>query len=164
MRRAVDCYRRALEEQPQSVPAMAGLAELLGAKLSQWEEAIALYRQIVEVNSTSPEAYTQLGIGLREIGKVEEAIAQFNRAIDISAGHTKAYAHLGLALQDLGKIEDAYSIFNFPGLVAKYPFSEVEGWESVSAFNEDLTKYVYQHPTLLQDRPGKPINRGRQTF
>lgn len=161
---AIDTYDRALKQQPKSIPAMAGLAEILGAKQSKWDEAIALYRKILDSNRNSPEAHTQLGIGLREAGDVEAAIAQFSQAIEINPVHTKSYAHLGLALQDVGKISEAESIFNYSGLVSKYQFGEVEGWESLDAYNADLAKYVCQHPTLLQDRPGKPINRGRQTF
>ncbi|NEQ74295.1 MAG: tetratricopeptide repeat protein [Okeania sp. SIO2C9] len=98
------------------------------------------------------------------MGKSEEAIAQFEKAIKINHRHIKAYAHLGLALQDVGKKSEAESIFDCSELVAKYQFANVEGWENLAAYNSDFKDYIVRHPTLLKDRPDKPINRGSQTY
>ncbi|MGB3207757.1 MAG: 2OG-Fe(II) oxygenase family protein [Crinalium sp.] len=97
------------------------------------------------------------------MGDFSGAIAQFEQARKINSRHTKAYAHLGLALQNHGKIEESKSIFDYSELVAKYQFDSLEGWESIKDYNAALHKYIYAHPTLLKDRPGKPINKGSQT-
>jgi tetratricopeptide (TPR) repeat protein len=158
---AVECYKQAIKHDPNSIKAMSSLAEILG-KQSQWEEAIKLYHRIIEIDSNA-DAYTHLGIALGEIGDVSGAIAQFEQTRKINPRHTKAYAHLGLVLQKHEKIEEAKSIFDYSELVAKYQFDSVEGWNSIKDYNAALHKYIYAHPTLLKDRPGKPLNKGRQT-
>lgn len=43
-------------------------------------------------------------------------------------------------------------------------FDPVEGWPSAAAFNAELARYIYTHPTLMRDPPGKAIRQGSQTL
>lgn len=160
---AIECYKAALKQDQNSVNAIAGLAEVFGKK-SDWKTVFQLYQKILKLDSNSADAYAKLGISLREIGKSKEAIPQFEKAISINNRHIKAYANLGLALQDVGKQSEAKFIFDYSELVAKYQFTSIEGWQNLTAYNHDLKDYIVRHPTLLKNRPGKPINKGSQTY
>ena len=164
---AIASFERAIACEPQSVKAIKALASLAEIKSQQykWLDAINIYRRILDIDPNSVDALVSLGIALRQTEDVEEAIAHLERARQIEPANVKAYAHLGLALQDRPLASpEAAAIFDYPGLVAKFPLTEVEGWESVSAYNSDLKDYIYNHPTLVPDRFGKPLYNGRQTY
>ncbi|AFY70382.1 Tetratricopeptide TPR_2 repeat-containing protein [Thalassoporum mexicanum PCC 7367] len=176
---AIDSYQTVLTHAPNSLSAMAGLAEIY-AKQSQWPEAIALYEKMLVQDNSLADTHASLGIALNANGEIDRAIAQFEQARQLNPQHIKAHAHLGLALQT-SKSQQANEIFDFERLVVSYPLDQAIGsdihrseqvnrdatetsWRSIADFNAALAKYVYQHPTLLRDRPGKPINYGQQTY
>ncbi len=168
-------YDRALQLEPQSYRAIMGLAELLVAQ-EHWQEAIPLYQQILQTNldrgdrTNQPielqEARTHLGIALSAMGDLTGAIAQFEQVLETNPRHIKANAHLGLAYHNLqdDRSQLANSIFDWEQLVSCDRLSVPEGWSDLSQFNAQLCDYVYQHHTLLADRAGKPIVKGKQTY
>jgi uncharacterized protein (TIGR02466 family) len=169
-REAEAYYRQALELAPNSPKAMMGLADLLGAQ-EQWQSAILLYEQIVQTNADNTdlrsEAIAQLGIALRATGDLAGAIAQFEQVLQTNPQHIKANAHLGLALQ----LQENYAlqfspqaIFNYEQSVKRYQLKVPQGFDDLQEFNTQLQDYIDRHPTLLADRAGKPINRGKQTY
>ncbi|MBW3002500.1 protein kinase [Candidatus Woesearchaeota archaeon] len=55
------------------------------------EEAIALYRQAIEFDSTLAQVYNNLAVSYRHLGKTEEALENFDRAIELDPKLGKAY-------------------------------------------------------------------------
>ena len=53
------------------------------------------------------EAYSNLGITLRDLGRLEEAEASYRRALEIKPDFAKAHCNLGDTLRDLGRLEEA---------------------------------------------------------
>ena len=53
------------------------------------------------------EAYNNLGLALKEQGKLEEAIVVLIKALSIIPDYTEAYNYMGIALKEQGKIEEA---------------------------------------------------------
>ncbi|NJL42912.1 MAG: hypothetical protein HC935_05185 [Pseudanabaena sp. SU_2_4] len=100
------------------------------------------------------------------MGDLPGAIAQFEAVLANNPRHIKANAHLGLTYQDWhdDTSQLAKSLFDWENLVSCDRLSVPTGWADLSQFNAQLCNYVYQHPTLLADRPGKPIIRGQQTY
>jgi uncharacterized protein (TIGR02466 family) len=163
-------YRQALELAPNSPKAVIGLAELLGAQ-EQWRSAIPLYEQILQTNTDNidlrSQAHAQLGIALQATGDIEGAIAQFEQVLQTNPQHIKANAHLGLVLQSQDNYTGQSSpqvIFNYEQLVKRYQLEVPQDFDNLPEFNAKLRDYIYQHPTLLADRAGKPINKGKQTY
>jgi uncharacterized protein (TIGR02466 family) len=171
-------YKQALQLEAYSPKAIMGLAELLGVQ-EQWQEAIPLYEQILQTSTHTSdlqaEVRAHLGIALRAVGNITDAIAQFEQALQTNPRHIKANAHLGLALQDRRDRaspstyqeptqRSVQSIFDWEQLVSSNCIATPDGWNDLQDFNTQLRDYVYQHPTLLADRAGKPINRGQQTY
>jgi tetratricopeptide (TPR) repeat protein len=71
------------------------------------EEAARFLSGAVAIRPRSYAAHNDLGLALRDHGKLEEAIAQYHEAIRIKADHFKAHHNLGLALSDQGKLAEA---------------------------------------------------------
>ncbi len=57
------------------------------------------------------EYHYNLGLALRQQGKVEEAIKNFQKAIEINPKYALAYQNLGHALHNQGKVEEAIKNF-----------------------------------------------------
>ncbi|WP_019499080.1 tetratricopeptide repeat protein [Pseudanabaena sp. PCC 6802] len=163
-------YRKAIELAPNAPKAIMGLAELLGSQ-EQWRSAIPLYEQIVaddeDRSDLQLEARAQFGIALRAMGDLTGAIAQFEQVLHTNPQHIKANAHLGLTLQLQENCTTQFSpqtIFNYEQSVKRYQLEIPQGFKDLQEFNAQLRDYIYQHPTLLADRAGKPINKGKQTY
>jgi tetratricopeptide (TPR) repeat protein len=63
------------------------------------EEAIAHFREAVQLNPESAEAHSNLGAGLGLQGKLDEAIVHFRRALQIDPDHVNARENLRKALR-----------------------------------------------------------------
>ena len=56
---------------------------------------------------TTPIAHTNLGIALRDQGKLDEAIAEYRKAIRLKPDLAEAHHNLGIALASQGKLDEA---------------------------------------------------------
>jgi tetratricopeptide (TPR) repeat protein len=78
------------------------------------EEAIALYRQIIQKDpafATGFDVYTDLGHALRKQGKVKEAIATYQAAIQHHAeSQSEAYEALSEILKQQGRDKKAEAV------------------------------------------------------
>ncbi len=108
--RAIDCYRRALEVDPDYVDAICGLAEVLDAE-KRHDDAVALYRKAVELRPGHPQTLTALGTTLVGAGKHPEAIELFRQAVTLAPADAAAHLCLGTALEEIGRIAEAESAF-----------------------------------------------------
>ena len=52
-------------------------------------------------------AHNNLGVALRDQGKLEEAVAEFRTAIRLNPDYAEAHYNLGFALHSQGKLEEA---------------------------------------------------------
>ena len=77
------------------------------AQSNQLDQAIACFREAVNINPEYVDAYYNLGIALDQQEKSEEAIASFERAIQINPEYTNAYYNLGLILTRQDKYAEA---------------------------------------------------------
>lgn len=155
-------YGRVLERQPGSVAGRAKMAELL-AKRERWDEAIDRWREILEVEPGRADVRASLGVGLRSVGRLADALAELRRAVELDPRHVAASAHLGLALGEAGETEELRRVFDPDALVTRGVLGCPDGWSDGASFEEALADHVLRHPTLMRDRFGKPIHRGRQT-
>ena len=61
----------------------------------------------LELKPDYPDAYNNLGISLKELGRFDEAEVYLRRAIELNPQFAEAYNNLGNALKELGRIEEA---------------------------------------------------------
>ena len=74
-------------------------------------EAEALYRQILAVQSDHPDAWHNLGLSLSQRAQWGEAVAAFRRAIELNPDFTSAHFNLGNTFKDQGHADEAITAY-----------------------------------------------------
>ncbi len=103
---AVQEYRRAVElsgHDGQMVFALANAAYKAGLK----DEALEMYRNLVEKDKTIPDAYANMAIIKLESGKVQDALDVLRKGLKEHPNATVLFAPYGLALAVSGNYHDA---------------------------------------------------------
>lgn len=90
-------------------------AELKEKKLAMpkvdYEEKIARYKQIIELDPADVLGYFSLGTVYLEAGRKREAMDTFEKAVSVNPDHTASYDGLGQALEGLGDLEKAADVY-----------------------------------------------------
>jgi hypothetical protein len=80
-------------------------------KLGRYQEAVAAFRMVVQINPNSALGYFKLGDGLALIGEYDEAKEQYKMAIDKDSSLLEAYVNLGVLLTMTEDNEQALKVF-----------------------------------------------------
>ena len=160
---AIALYRRAVALAPSLAQAQVNLGTALHARGDTAEGAAAM-RRALALDARNPQIAANLAQMLRQIGDAAGAEAAFRQALALDPAHAFAKAHFSVFLQQIGKREEARALLDYSRLLRMPRIGLVEGWPSVAAFNADLGRHIYGHPTLMPDPPGKAIRSGRQTL
>jgi len=105
---AIDCYRRALDLDPDFFPAHANLATELLA-LGDTAGALEHYRRAVDLRPDIAQLHDNLGNALRVAGDPQAAAACHRKAIELLPDLASAHSNLGAALLAAGDLEGAIS-------------------------------------------------------
>src|SRR5271157_1483696 len=76
---------------------------------NQFGEAIAVWRNALEMDPSDGKAHLNLGYSLGQTGRLREALAEYRKACDLSPDDPIAFADLALALRLDGKPDEAIS-------------------------------------------------------
>jgi len=102
MRRSDPGYRMELLEKAVSrYPNNAGAWVLLGhayGDSGRVAEAVAVYENVVAIDSDRPDIWTKLGLQYTQAGRPEKALEAFNRAISLNPTHEAAHLYKGALL------------------------------------------------------------------
>lgn len=103
---AVQCYRHAIEADPEFAPAHfnLGLLHLAGAR---YQEAEAAFRATLRLRASFPEAWVALADALEEQGRDAEALEALNRAIAQRTDYEGALMNASVLLQKMGRLNEA---------------------------------------------------------
>jgi tetratricopeptide (TPR) repeat protein len=77
----------------------------------QLNEAIANYREALEIKPDVAEVQSNLGNALLREGNVEEAIVHLQKALQIDPAYAEAYNHMGSALMKKGQAGEAIGYY-----------------------------------------------------
>jgi Flp pilus assembly protein TadD len=77
------------------------------AEQGKLPEAIAEYREALQLKPDYPEAHNNLGNALAGQGNLEAAIAEYREALQLKPDYPEAHNNLGAALARQGKLEEA---------------------------------------------------------
>ena len=160
---AIALYQRAVALAPDLAQAHVNLGTALHARGDAAGGAAAMRRALV-LDGGNPQIEANLAQMLRQTGDVAGAEAAFRRALALDPAHAFAKAHFSIFLQRIGRREEARTLLDYPKLLRTRRLGQVEGWPSPAAFNAELARHIYGHPTLMPDPPGKAIRQGRQTL
>ena len=81
------------------------LNEEYGAR--RYEESLAVYEQILEMNPHDAYAYSGKGAVLSDLNRFDEALAAYEKAIQLRPDNADAYIGKGDVLKRMGRIEEA---------------------------------------------------------
>jgi len=91
---------------------MAEVADIMNEAVGrQWagrnDEAVASYRQLLQVDPDQAEVYVNMGIALRAQGRAGEAAACYKQAIQLKPEFVEAYYNLANVLKEQGRFAEA---------------------------------------------------------
>ena len=82
--------------------------KLLGGALQmQSKNALPAFQKVAELMRDDAEAHYNLGIVLKEAGRLDAAVASYRRAVELKPDYAEAHSNLGNALKDLGQLDEA---------------------------------------------------------
>ena len=76
-----------------------------------WTMRVACYRRALELKPDYAEAHNNLGVALKDQGKLDEAVACYRRALELKPDYAEAHYNLGNALKDQGKLDEAVACY-----------------------------------------------------
>jgi tetratricopeptide (TPR) repeat protein len=103
---AAAVYRRALEADPELVPAIINLANLYYAE-DQPEAAQGLYERAVRLEPDTFEAHFNLGNVHHDAGRFEDARLCYLRALALNPAYAEGHFYLAVTLEKLGRPGEA---------------------------------------------------------
>lgn len=77
------------------------------AALKKFAEAEKCFQSALQLSPRRPDTYFNLGVAMKELGRLEESITMYRRAIELKPDYADAHNNLGMILKDLGNIDDA---------------------------------------------------------
>ena len=152
-------YRKAIERQPNYIPAYVNVAHLLSA-LRREQEADGVLRRGLERNPKSSDLEHALGLSLVRQKRVDEATAALARAAKLAPDNARYGYVYAVALQSGGKLDEAIWVLDdvhqrHPGdidtLVALVTFNRDGGHPTAALkFARELQELMPNNPTVDQ--------------
>ncbi len=144
---ALDSYLKALELDPDIVPARVGAGILL-SQAGEYPEAKGQLLRAVELDSTYEKAYYNLGLVYSEEGRPDSALMMMQKAVELKPGYALARVGVASALYELGDLEAAGPLLSALGQDASLP----QGARSQVAF---LLGFLPSRRAWLDGRDGE---------
>ena len=136
---------------PRPVAHAACLVLLVGLGALTWLQSRTygsdetLYRLTIEQNPACWMAYNNLGVLLKQQGKLDAAMACFRQSLELNPANANAHNNLGTTLQRLSRLDEAFACYQ-KALQARPRFSEaylsLGNWYSAQGqFDEAIKNY-----------------------
>ncbi|MDT9204515.1 MULTISPECIES: tetratricopeptide repeat protein [unclassified Limnospira] len=118
------------------------------------EEAIALYRQVIDINPHLAWAYHGLGNALAKQGNLDEAVACYSEGLKINTHSAWLFYSLGEALAELGDLEAAVEYLKKAIELQPdcYKFYNTLGWVLMQQKNFDDALNSYNQAIKLNSK------------
>ena len=92
---AIEALQIGIEELPTHQPYYTQLGDLL-SMMGNYEVALGLLQESVELNDSDSEARIKLGFVLMQLDRMDEAMSEFQEALDLGSESTvDVYVHMG---------------------------------------------------------------------
>jgi tetratricopeptide (TPR) repeat protein len=160
---AIACFARAAELAPDLAQAHVNLGAALYGK-GALAPALGAIRRALELAPDKPLTHVNLAQTLQASGDLAGAEAAFRKALALDPSLTAAKAHWSIALRQMGRWEEGLALLDYAHLLKTRHLKEVRPWPTVAAFNAELARYIYRHPTLMRDPPGLSTTHGDRSL
>lgn len=181
--RAIACYRRAIQSQPNLTNAYLRLGEILESQNNQ-KGAVACYRQAAKHNPDNAQIYIFLARILTKEENWERVISCYRQVIKLKPGDAEVYHNLGDALTKQSQWQEAIAAYQ-KAIALKPDFSwshnnlgdallQVQEWQAAASsfrkaieLNPDFPWSYYKLGNILSeledwDEAVKAYSRARQ--
>jgi tetratricopeptide (TPR) repeat protein len=154
--------KSALEVRPDSLSARNLAAAALKA-LGQQDEITILYRQGILHSPKCGKLYHELVVHHLERANTKDALSVCNEWLEAIPGDTSGLAIKATVLQEAGAQGDLDQLIDFDRFLQVRELDSAPGYNKLIEFNEALSNYILQHPTLAEDPKGHATKSGRHT-
>jgi Flp pilus assembly protein TadD len=107
----IDTLRKNLDRLPDRSASLAYLGNLY-ALTGRVAEAIACFKEVLQIDPSSPGSHNNLGVAYAKLGNVEEAVRHFAQALQLDPSDAKVHYNEGLVLARAGRLEEAIDHFS----------------------------------------------------
>lgn len=150
---ALDNYTKALEKEPDNLPALQSVARLQ-LRQDQYAQAIETYQKVIRV-SPSAENYSELASAQQKSGQLNEAKTSIQKAISLDPNVPRYRNNLAGVLVSLGRSDEAVKELQgiFPPAVANYNVAYLHFMnKNMAATQQHLQLALQADPNLQQAR------------
>ncbi len=136
------------------------------------EEAIACYRQAVEMNPEYAEAWNSMGNMFRDQVKPREAMTCYRKALEINPNYVQACNNLGIVLEDQERIDEAILCYReamridpnygqaYSNLLPQMQLiCDWQGYEALSGKLDELTEHALKAGKKALEDPFTSLTR-----
>ena len=123
-----------LKQFPNSV-VLYKISGGINVGLKQFDAGIGSFKHALKIKPDYAEAYYNMGLALKEQGKVEEAIDAYKKAISIKPDYAEAYNNMGNVLQSKNDLEGA-----------------IKSYKQAVQIKPDFAEAFYNTGNALQDK------------
>ena len=106
LQEAEQIYRQVLEVEPNNSDALH-LLGVIAYQVKNYDVAVDLISQAIQINDTAPNFYNSLGNALSDQGKLEEALACYRQVLALDPNFAEAYRNLGVVFKNQGLLDEA---------------------------------------------------------
>jgi len=111
LRRAEECYRAILKENPAHPDALH-LLGTIAFQAGKPADAVALIRRAIARNPADPHYHNNCGPALRALDRFEEAAACYRECLRLAPDHPEAWYNLGKTLAEAARPAEALAAYN----------------------------------------------------
>jgi len=118
------------------------------------DEAMAHYREALEIKPSHVEALTNLGVAFARLGRFGEAMAQYRQALEIKPDAAETHYDLGVALARLGRFDEAMAHYRKALEIKPDHFEALNNLGVALARLGRLGEAIAQYRQALEIKPG----------
>ena len=84
---------------------------MIACQVGRSEIGVDYIRQALVVRPDFPQAHSNLGNALRDLGKLDEAVSSYRETLRLQPGFAETHSNLGNVLKEQGKLDEAVSSY-----------------------------------------------------
>jgi hypothetical protein len=111
LRRAEECYRAILKENPAHADALH-LLGTIAFQAGKPADAVTLIRRAISLNPADPHYHNNCGPALRVLDRFNEAAASYRECLRLAPDHPEAWYNLGKTFAEAARPAEALDAYN----------------------------------------------------